>query len=112
MGDRKRGKRGKKRLAGILIANAVLLSALDLGRAVDVLQIRTRYNLTYRLFTCAFDGEKSAAYHEQRNPMKGRRRAAACVRETRGSADWWIDWFHISRNCRVLSCLVLWYQRL
>lgn len=33
---------GGRSLAGILIANAVLLSALYLGRAVDVLQIRAR----------------------------------------------------------------------
>lgn len=47
MGDGKKGGEGnkikKKRLAGILIANVVLLSVLDLGRAGDVLQIRTRY---------------------------------------------------------------------
>lgn len=42
-----KGKEKKKTLAGILIANAVLLSAPYLGRAVDVLQIRARLQISH-----------------------------------------------------------------
>lgn len=65
------GWKEKEALAGILIANAVLLSVLDLGRAVDVLQIRTRCRLTYRLFASAFLTEgKIAASRQRRSPVK------------------------------------------
>lgn len=55
----------------------VFAVSLALRHEVDVLQITTYYNLAYRPFSSACDGEKSA-YREERRGRGGRDGFEAC----------------------------------